>query len=126
MIIKKISRNTLIIICLSLFLFGAFSCTKDENNNQTSNEIKIISLTASDTIIKAWVDTTHIQVTATGDSLVYAWEANHGAISGKGSAVKYAAGQCCVGLNTISCTVSNRSGKVSSSIKIRVKSYFEK
>jgi hypothetical protein len=112
-------------ICLLGILIGMFmlSCSEKENN-KPSDSIKIISLTASLNPVKAW-DTTVITVEATGDSLQYGWEANHGNFRGGGKQIRYAAGECCVGLNTITCRVFNSTGEVSDTIMIRVTSYFD-
>ena len=113
--------NRTIIFVLISTLF-AFSCSK-EKNEKTTGDIQIQSLTASFLTVKAW-DTTLITMEATGSNLQFAWEANHGDIKGCGKTVKYAAGECCVGLNTITCRVFNDTGEASDTIMIRVTSYF--
>lgn len=111
------------------FLFGIltlvfmWSCS-DKENVPPSDSIKIISLTASLNPVKAW-DTTVITVVAEGDSLQYGWEANHGNFRGGGTQIRYAAGECCVGLNTITCRVFNSTGEVSDTVMVRVTSYFD-
>ncbi|HNW75910.1 MAG TPA: hypothetical protein PKJ28_03390 [Bacteroidales bacterium] len=114
-------KNFHLLWILTAFLL--WSCA-EKDNTQPSEEIKINSLTASENPVKAW-DTAVITVEATGDNLQYRWEANHGNFRGGGKQIRYAAGECCVGLNTITCTVSNSSGKVSDTIMIRVTSYFD-
>ena len=104
------------------FLLFVFSCKKEQPVTPTG-DITIVSLTSTLNPVKAW-DTTLITMTATGSDLNYGWEADHGNIVGSGSQVKYAAGECCVGLNTITCRVFNDTGEVSDTIKIRVTSYF--
>lgn len=99
------------------------SCSKKEEPLPPSGDITIEALTSTLNPLKAW-DTTLITVTATGSNLQYGWEADHGSIVGSGQVVKYAAGECCVGLNTITCRVFNDTGEVSDTIKIRVTSYF--
>lgn len=113
---KKLSITLLIIICI------LHACSKEKSEKNAGN-IKIISLTATVNPVKAW-DTTLITMVATGTNLQYAWEANHGDFKGSGMTVKYAAGQCCVGLNTITCRVFNDTGEVSDTIMIRVTSYY--
>ncbi len=103
-----------------------FSCSKEENEPADTGAIKITSLTANDTVLKAWMDTASITVIASGDSLGYEWSCNHGTLHGSGTTVKYMAGQCCVGLNTITCRVYNDTSSVSKDINIRITSYFEK
>lgn len=100
-----------------------WSCS-NKDDTKPSDSIKIISLTASLNPVKAW-DTTVITVVATGDSLQYGWKANHGDFNGSGNTIKYAAGECCVGLNTITCRVFNNTGEVSDTVMIRVTSYFD-
>lgn len=110
---------------ISIFVLFAGLCAcndKQDDLGQVSNEIRIISLEASSRSIKAW-DTTTISVVAEGLNLQYYWEANHGDIKGDGAVVKYAAGNCCVGMNTISCRVFNTSGYIEDTIQIRVRNY---
>lgn len=115
-----------------IFLLIAFvnfllliSCNKEEEMRFDKGDIKIISLTATDTVLKAWMDTASITVVASGDGLAYEWLCNHGTLHGSGSTVKYMAGQCCIGLNTITCLVFNDSSSVSKDISIRITSYFK-
>jgi hypothetical protein len=110
-------------VVLILFTVILWACSKDNENNP-SDSIKIISLTASLNPVKAW-DTTVITVEATGETLQYGWEANHGSIIGGGESIRYSAGQCCVGFNTITCRVFNYTGEVSDTIMIRVTSYYD-
>ena len=108
------------IISIGLLL----ACQKsDPIDKKVSDEIFIDSLTASFKTVKAW-DTTTIQCYARGNLLTYSWECDHGNFNGSGTMIKYAAGECCVGMNTIICTISNSSGQVSKPIKIEVTSYF--
>jgi hypothetical protein len=109
---------------ITLLLFG--SCGKESDQITDAGTIHIISLTASDTLLKAWMDTADVIVIASGKALEYEWSCNHGTIHGSGDTIRYMAGECCVGLNTISCRVFNDSSSVSRDIDIRVTSYFEK
>lgn len=102
------------------------SCSKEENEPADTGAIKIISLTATDTVLKAWMDTASITVVATGDRLEYEWSCNHGTLHGRGTTVKYMAGECCIGLNTITCRVYNDTSSISKDINIRITSYFDK
>ncbi|MCX6243425.1 MAG: hypothetical protein NTU98_01865 [Bacteroidetes bacterium] len=104
-----------------LFLLLLAACAK-KDAVKLSDSIQIVSLTASLNPVKAW-DTTVITVVATGDSLQYGWKANHGNFTGGGKQIRYAAGECCVGLNTITCRVFNNTGEVSDTVMIRVTSY---
>jgi hypothetical protein len=98
------------------------SCSK-EKTVKGAGDIQIHSLNATFLTLKAW-DTTVITMEATGSNLQYAWEANHGDCKGSGKTIKYAAGECCVGLNTIKCRVFNDTGEASDTIMIRVKTYY--
>lgn len=121
--IKYIRFSFIIFILFSIVTY--VSCDKDEDQPADTGAIKIISLTATDTILKAWIDTTNITVVATGENLNYKWECNHGTLHGSGPTVQYMAGECCVGLNTITCTVYNDTSSISKDINIRITSYFE-
>lgn len=106
-------------------LVAFLACEKDKGNTpgNTSDQIAIDSLTATAYTVKAW-DTTTIVCYASGIDLTYAWECDHGNFNGGGTQIKYAAGECCVGTNTIKCTVSNNTGQVSKEIEIEITSYF--
>ena len=122
--LRKYIRFSLII--LPLFTITLFiSCKKDEDPPADTGAIKIISLTAADTVLKAWIDTTSIAVVATGENLRYEWECNHGTLHGSGKQVRYMAGECCVGLNTVTCRVYNDTSSISKDIDIRITSYLE-
>ncbi len=111
------------IVLLLLLSSGIlFSCSK-ENADKGPGDIRIQSLTSTLNPIEAW-DTTLITVEATGSNLQYGWEANHGDFKGSGKTVKYAAGECCVGLNTITCRVFNDTGQVTDTIMIRVTTHY--
>ncbi|MFH2142727.1 MAG: hypothetical protein ABIJ97_09910 [Bacteroidota bacterium] len=120
---KILNYHFLVVIVLTAVLI--FSCKKKEEPDVTSDQIKILSLTASINPVKAW-DTTFITCEAEGEYLIYTWDYDHGYILGDGPTVKYAAGECCVGVNTITCKVSNVTGSVSDTIKVTVTSYFAK
>lgn len=105
---------------------GFYSCQKNNDiQEDTTDSIKIDSLVANYYTVMAW-DTTTITCYATGDSLTYGWECDHGNFNGSGTQIRYAAGQCCVGINTIICSVSNHLGIVSKEIKIEVTPYIPK
>ena len=115
-------KNYLIILSIITCFFFACEKEKEYINENTTDQISIDSLTASLYTVKAW-DTTTINCYARGIDLIYAWECDHGNFNGSGTQIKYAAGECCVGLNTITCTVSNHLGQVSKYIQIEVTSY---
>ena len=122
---KKVISNCLIMAGLLLVFLASVSCNKrnDESPQNTSVDIKIDSLVATHYTIKAW-DTTTISCHARGANLTYTWECDHGSFNGGGEQIKYAAGECCVGINTITCKVTNESGFVSENVAIEVTSYF--
>jgi hypothetical protein len=122
---KKLIQFPLLAVIFFISLL-VFSCTKENDQPSDTGAIKIVSLTSTDTMLKAWMDTASITVVATGDNLGYEWSCNHGTLHGSGATVKYMAGQCCVGLNTITCRVFNDASSVSKDINIRITSYFEK
>lgn len=116
---------TFLLATLAAIILVISACNKTNNEYQnTTDKIIIDSLTATFQTVKAW-DTTTITCYARGDSLIYSWECDHGNFNGGGTQIKYAAGQCCIGINTIFCTVSNNTGEVSDEIKIEVTSYYE-
>jgi hypothetical protein len=110
------------IILLVLSTLILVSCSK-ATTEKSAGDIRLQSLTATLNPIEAW-DTTIITVEATGSNLQYGWEANHGDFRGSGKTIKYAAGECCVGLNTITCRVFNDTGEVSDTIMIRVTTHY--
>ncbi len=112
---------TALILLMILF----FSCAKEKDEPLDTGAIKITSLTTSDTSLIAWIDTASIMIVASGNDLAYEWSCNHGTLRGSGTNVKYTAGECCVGLNTITCRVYNDSSSVSRDINIRITSYFD-
>lgn len=111
-------------LALLAFLFF-ISCDKETDKPTDTGAIEIVSLTVSDTSLIAWIDTADIVVMATGNNLAYEWSCNHGTLRGSGTNVSYTAGQCCVGLNTITCRVYNESSSTSKDINIRITSYFD-
>lgn len=122
---RQFAKLRLLFPALILFVIIFFSCTKEKDEPLDTGAIKIISLTASDTSLIAWIDTANIVIVASGDDLDYEWSCNHGTLRGSGTNVKYTAGECCVGLNTITCRVFNDSSSVSRDINIRITSYFD-
>ncbi len=113
-------KNIIYLSIIISILF--FACKKDTTPEKGTGDVNIISLTATDTVVNAWQETS-ITVVAEGDGIVYSWEANHGEIHGSGKQIKYMAGTCCSGTNTITCTVSNNTNNDSKNIDIRVLPY---
>jgi len=109
--------------CLLVFAVIT-SCEKEKDKGTPSHSIRIDSLTATFDTVKAW-DTTTIFCYATGAHLVYEWECDHGNFNGSGTQIKYAAGQCCIGTNTITCTISDSTGYDEEQIQIVVTSYYD-
>jgi hypothetical protein len=113
-------KFNLTIIPIILAAFALLSCNKNEDSVSTgSGSVKIDSLYASDTVLNVWIPTT-VTVIASGEGLIYNWEADHGELNGSGSQIEYMAGTCCTGINTITCTVSNSTHSDSKQIKIRI------
>lgn len=108
------------LILVSALFYSA--CSKDQIN-LGPGDIIIHSLSTSLNPVEAW-DTTLITVEASGSDLQYGWEANHGDIKGSGKTVRYAAGECCVGHNTITCRVFNNNGEVSDTVMVRVTTHY--
>ncbi len=118
----KMKVQKLLILSLVILAINACNKGKDDNYKDTSDLISIDSLTASFYSVRAW-DTTTITCYASGANLIYGWECDHGNFNGGGTQIKYAAGECCVGINTIICAVSNETGQVVEEIQIEVTSY---
>ncbi|AFH49647.1 Hypothetical protein IALB_1941 [Ignavibacterium album JCM 16511] len=120
------SINRLIInsgIILIIFISG---CVQPEStvSSLDGNNSPVIKDVYIDPLIITVGATATIKVTAVdpdGDALKYAWSSALGDIIGSGSEVRYTAAFCCVGLNTITVTVSDTKGaKVSSDIRIEI------
>ncbi|MCX6281257.1 MAG: hypothetical protein NTU51_04785 [Bacteroidetes bacterium] len=103
---------------LILLAVSLLACSKKKDSTPSA-DIKIISLTTSVNPVKVF-DTAVITMEAVGDNLLYTWKANHGKLKGSGKIVKYSACYSCIGLNTITCTLSNSTGAVSDTVMIRV------
>jgi hypothetical protein len=116
------NRTFILLMLLILSMVIPFSCSK-EKTEKGAGDIQIQSLSCTINPIEAW-DTTFITMEAIGSNLQYGWEANHGSITGSGKMVKYAAGECCVGLNTIACRVFNDTGEASDTVMIRVTTHY--
>lgn len=113
----------LLLPLLVLLLFTA--CEKEQKTtevNPTGKTIQIDSLLASKPVLIAW-DTTRVFCYASGTNLTYEWEADHGTVHGSGDQIYYTAGTCCVGLNTITCRLSNGHETINDTLQIRVKYY---
>lgn len=123
---RQFNKLRYLITPLALIAFIFFiSCDKEKDKQTDTGAIKIVSLTTSDTSLVAWIDTADIIIVATGNNLAYEWSCNHGTLRGSGTSVSYTAGECCVGLNTITCRVYNDSSSTSKDLNIRITSYFD-
>jgi hypothetical protein len=108
-----------------LFFIGVIAaCEKEKDKGAISDSIRIDSLTATFDTVKAW-DTTTITCYAFGENLQYEWECDHGNFNGSGTQIKYAAGQCCIGTNTITCIIADSTGYDEEQIQIVVTSYYD-
>ncbi len=113
-----VSRFLLLLIIPAAILF--LSCKKNSSfESDGTGEVKLDSLIAGDTVLNVWTPT-KITAYATGNGLIYNWEADHGELNGSGTQIEYMAGTCCTGINTVICTVSNSTNSNSKQIKIRV------
>ncbi len=110
-------KITYILFFTSLILFAG-SCSKDEE--EITDDLKYYSLVAEKETI-APGETVIIKANASGGSLKYFWEATpYGDILGSGAKVTYTASPCGVGINKITCTVTNGKQSESKTIDIVV------
>jgi hypothetical protein len=98
---------------------------KDPIVNPKVDGLAIDSFQVSTNLIKSWYDTAQIKVFVTGMNYSIYWECDHGVLEGEGDQVSYHAGECCVGMNTISCTVKDSTRTVMDTVRIYVKSILE-
>lgn len=90
--------------------------------NDESGDLEIISMTADPEIIYVGSTSKVTIKTNMEEGLTYRWWASLGYIIGSGSEVQYSASSCCVGVNSITCTVSDDNGnEVSKSVLVRVR-----
>ena len=66
-------------------------------------------------------ETSTINATATGSNLTYKWSTSHGDLLGSGSTVMYGAQPCCVGTNTITCTITDGSSSIAKNVFLEVR-----
>ncbi|MBA3664612.1 MAG: hypothetical protein H0W61_10435 [Bacteroidetes bacterium] len=82
------------------------SCKKkDTKKPSTAPEFTYTSLTTDASVLKQG-DVTNIKATVNG-SVSYAWSITAGSLFGNGSSVVFAAGSCCTGNHTVTCTVTD-------------------
>jgi hypothetical protein len=110
-----------LVVMLSAFIFSGCN-EKDSREPVNDGSLKIVSLTATKDTIHAW-DTTILLVTSNKIAELIEWEANHGTLLGGGDSIIYSAGNCCLGTNTIKCTISGGGATDTASIRIHVLPY---
>jgi hypothetical protein len=109
-------KNVAIILYLMVG-FILFSCNKkeiifDQNPSTVHKKTLIFSgLTAVNNFI-APLDSTTIKAEVSGDELVYTWKVSRGIISGNGYEIKFS--DTITGVDTVTCEVKDKYGKVSS------------
>jgi hypothetical protein len=113
------------VLYLAVMLFAfIFSGCGDKDSPEPVNDgsLKIIRLSATNDTIHAW-DTTTLMVASNKLPELIEWEANHGTLLGGGPQIIYSAGNCCLGTNTIKCTISGGGATDTASIRIHVLPY---
>jgi hypothetical protein len=113
-------KGILILFITSAVLF-AYSCKKknEQPNPSTATPLEFTSLVADSSAILTG-ETSTITATAKGDNLTYTWAMSHGDLFGSGSTVFYGAQSCCVGINTVSCTVTGSGSSITKTTTIEV------
>lgn len=118
--------NKVIPVAGIIFIIFISGCVQPEStiSSLDGNNSPVIENVYIDPLIITVGSTATIKVTAVdpdGDALSYDWSSALGDIIGSGSEVRYTAAFCCVGLNTITVTVSDTKGaKVSNDIRIEI------
>jgi hypothetical protein len=121
-IMKKL--NILLVFFLTL-VFS--SCFKESTNIPVShtaasgsNEpFSFKSLSASPNPVQKG-KVSNLTTVATGKNLSYTWSTTHGDLFGSGSSIIYSSAPCCVGTNSVTCTVSDGQNSASITIGITV------
>ena len=104
-------------------IFVVWACgEKDVPEPIVNGNLKILGLSATTDTIHAW-DTTTLKVITNVPCDRSQWEAIHGTLLGSGASIIYSAGSCCLGTNTITCTIQSQNEKDTASIKIHVLPY---
>src|ERR1051325_4669923 len=88
-----------------LFIYSCKKKNENPANPPTGTPLEFTSLVADSSAIYVG-ETSTITATAKGDNLTYTWAMSHGDLFGSGKTVYYGAQSCCVGMNTVSCTVT--------------------
>lgn len=110
----------------AVFSFFCFSCKKEDKKPENTQAVNSIPL--SFTELKAQSpgihvgETTLITAVVTGSNLVFNWSCTAGTVVGEGAEVTYGSScTSCIGLNSITCTVSDGNTSVTKSIEVSVK-----
>ena len=119
---KKIFTFYILVTLISIFIIN---CDNDDPTTPSVNGPKIDSLiTDKKEILADGSDKAIITCYASGDNLSYLWEVGFGdiiPINAEASEVTFAGATCCIGEQTIKCTVSNDLGRDSKTIGIILK-----
>lgn len=118
---RKILFFTLVMAVLFLY----FSCKKESaappENPAVSVPLAFTELKAQSTGIHVG-ETTVITAVVSGNNLTFNWSCTAGTLVGEGTEVTYGSTcNSCVGLNTITCTVSDGSTSQTKSVEVSIK-----
>ena len=109
----------LFLVVASVFVCW-YSCKKKETASEpTTTPLEFTSFTI-------YPDTTNpggtatVTATAKGDNVNYQWSTSHAELFGYGSTVVMGAAPCCIGTNTVFCTVSDGKNNISKQVTIQV------
>lgn len=110
-------------IFVLLISASLFQCANSGTNpDGESGDLEITTMFANPPTISSGAASLVIVKTNKQNGLTYRWSANLGYFSGSGSQVEYSASSCCIGGNTITCTVSDAQGnEVAKSVQILVR-----
>jgi hypothetical protein len=112
-------------LLFSAVLFYCSSCKKEskpaETGTTTSVPLVFTELKAQSTGLHVGEITT-ITAVASGANLTYSWSCTAGTLVGQGAEVTYGSScNSCVGLNTITCAVSDGTSSQAKNIEISIK-----
>ena len=111
------------LIIIVFFAFGIIfihSCKKKHQSTPAPTiPLQFTSLTVNPTPVYPGTTST-ITATATGSNLVYTWTISHGDLFGSGAVVEDFTQPCCVGFNTVTCTVSDGTNSISKNAILEV------
>jgi hypothetical protein len=108
---QRIMKNLYLILSgFALCTVITTGCQKEKDPVVTGQPFSFISLTSEDEKLSVG-ETTTVHAEATGDGLIYIWSTNSGDIIGSGATITYGGSNCCVGTNTVTCTVKDMNGQ---------------